>query len=88
MNRSSRAIEPARIAVAGVGLVLAGMATTAAGLPPQQPVGYVFLGWVIAGLGVGLGVTSLNVIVLDAAGEHGPGSPYSGSAPGGAVRVG
>jgi len=64
--------------VAGVVFVVAGMATTAAGLPADRPVAYVFLGWVVAGLGVGLGVTALNVIVLDAAGEAARGTASAG----------
>ena len=71
-------IEPVRVVMAGVVFVVAGMATTAAGLPADRPVAYVFLGWVVAGLGVGLGVTALNVIVLDAAGEAARGTASAG----------
>jgi MFS family permease len=67
-----------RVVATGIALLIAGMATTAAGLSPDRPVALVFLGWFVAGTGVGLAVTALNLIVLAAADEAGRAAASAG----------
>jgi hypothetical protein len=74
LNRMDRT----RVVATGIALLTAGMATTAAGLSPDRPVALVFLGWIVAGAGVGLGVTALNLIVLATADEAGRSAASSG----------
>lgn len=53
-----------RLMSTGICLVAAGMAATALGLSPDRPVALVYLGWGIAGAGLGLAATTLNVVML------------------------
>ena len=71
-------LDRVRVVTVGIALLTVGMAVTAAGLSPHWPVALVFLGWIIAGTGVGLGVTGLNLTVLAAADEAGRGAASSG----------
>ncbi|MGQ0838822.1 MFS transporter [Actinokineospora sp.] len=50
-----------------LGLLTVGMAATAVGLSPGFPSVLAYVGWGIAGLGLGSGITALNVFVLDQA---------------------
>ncbi|MEV6236557.1 MFS transporter [Lentzea sp. NPDC051838] len=48
----------------------AGMLITALGLDPDLPVVLAYAGWLVAGLGLGVAITGLNLFVLETAPEH------------------
>jgi MFS family permease len=54
-----------RLVTIGLALVGLGILVVAASVSPAVPVWSAALGWVITGLGMGLGVTSLSVLVLE-----------------------
>jgi len=72
-RRDGGAGRPRRL-LAGLAVLLTGIATTAAGvLSDAVPVGFAIAGWTVAGMGIGIGYPSVGAIVLSAApgGEEG-----------------
>jgi MFS family permease len=62
--------------VAGLGLIVIGTAFVAAVLLPGAPIAVAVVGWSIAGLGMGIGYSTLSLLVLESAtaGEEGASS--------------
>ena len=66
-RRDDGAGRPRRLLV-GLGVLLAGIAITAAGvLATPVPVGVAIAGWTVAGFGIGIGYPSIGALVLSAA---------------------
>ena len=60
-------VARSRIAAAGVGVIGLGIVVTAGVLLPGLPVAVAALGWAVAGLGMGLGYSTLTLLVLQTA---------------------
>jgi MFS family permease len=64
-GRPGLRVPRARLVTAGLALVAAGIAIMATVLVSAVPVYLAAAGWLVGGLGMGLGITSLSVLVLE-----------------------
>jgi MFS family permease len=64
-GRPTRRFSRTQLVTAGLGLVAAGIVITATVLASAMPPFMAAIGWLVAGLGMGLGITSLSVLVLE-----------------------
>jgi MFS family permease len=64
-GRPSRRFSRTQLVTVGLALVAAGIVITATVLANAMPPFMAAIGWLVAGLGMGLGITSLSVLVLE-----------------------